>query len=65
MIWCMWPIPLFIYMSGLKSSITYYYVYGGKVADADLKANAKDIVNAFDRHEVVNLKKMSFSIKIS
>ena len=28
----------------------------GKVADADLKANAKDIVDACDRYEVVNLK---------
>ena len=33
-----------------------YYVYGGKIADANLKANAKDIVDACDRYEVVNLK---------
>ena len=33
-----------------------YYVYGGKVDDTDLKANAKDIVDACDIYEVVNLK---------
>ena len=33
-----------------------YYVYGGKVSDEELKANAKEIINAADRYGVVNLK---------
>ena len=33
-----------------------YYLYGGKVSDADLSGNAKEIVNACDKYGVVNLK---------
>mmetsp|Transcript_924 Transcript_924/g.1601 ORF Transcript_924/g.1601 Transcript_924/m.1601 type:complete len:381 (+) Transcript_924:291-1433(+) len=33
-----------------------YYAYGGKVAYEDLKANAKDILTAADKYEVVSLK---------
>jgi len=32
------------------------YVYGGKLSDKDLKANAKDIINACDKYGVVHLK---------
>jgi len=33
-----------------------YYVYGGKLSDIKLKANAKDIINACDKYGVVHLK---------
>ena len=33
-----------------------YYLYGGKVDDEDLKANAKDIIDAADKYGVVGLK---------
>mmetsp|Transcript_16252 Transcript_16252/g.26509 ORF Transcript_16252/g.26509 Transcript_16252/m.26509 type:complete len:182 (-) Transcript_16252:71-616(-) len=33
-----------------------YYVYGGKVSDEELKANAKDLIDAADKFGVVNLK---------
>mmetsp|Transcript_8077 Transcript_8077/g.18229 ORF Transcript_8077/g.18229 Transcript_8077/m.18229 type:complete len:122 (+) Transcript_8077:825-1190(+) len=33
-----------------------YYIYGGKVSDEDLKANAKEIINAADKYGVINLK---------
>eukprot|EP00571_Detonula_confervacea_P010412 CAMPEP_0172303502 /NCGR_PEP_ID=MMETSP1058-20130122/5034_1 /TAXON_ID=83371 /ORGANISM="Detonula confervacea, Strain CCMP 353" /LENGTH=400 /DNA_ID=CAMNT_0013014343 /DNA_START=117 /DNA_END=1319 /DNA_ORIENTATION=- len=33
-----------------------YYIYGGKVSDEELKANAKDIIDAADKYGVVNLK---------
>ena len=33
-----------------------YYVYGGKIADEDMKANAKDLIDAADKYGVVNLK---------
>ena len=33
-----------------------YYVYGGKVSVEELKANAKEIIDAADRYGVVNLK---------
>ena len=33
-----------------------YYSYGGKVSDEDLKANAKDIIDAADKFGVVGLK---------
>ena len=33
-----------------------YYIYGGKVADDELKANAKKIINASDKYGVPNLK---------
>ena len=33
-----------------------YYTYGGKLSDEDLKANAKDIINACDKYGVVHLK---------
>ena len=33
-----------------------YYVYGGKVPDDELKANARDIIDAADRYGVVHLK---------
>ena len=32
------------------------YAYGGTVSDEDLKANAKEIIDAADRYEVVSLK---------
>jgi len=33
-----------------------YYVYGGSVAEADLKTHAKEIIDAADRYSIVNLK---------
>ena len=33
-----------------------YYLYGGKVSDEDLKANAKDVIDAADKYGVVGLK---------
>jgi speckle-type POZ protein len=33
-----------------------YYVYGGSVAEADLKTHAKDIIDAADKYSIVNLK---------
>ena len=33
-----------------------YYTYGGKLSAADLKNNAKDIINACDKYGVVHLK---------
>ena len=33
-----------------------YYAYGGKLSEEDLKANAKDIINACDKYGVVHLK---------
>ena len=33
-----------------------YYVYGGQVSEEDLKAHAKDIIDASDRYSIVNLK---------
>ena len=33
-----------------------YYLYGGKVDDEDLKANAKGIIDAADKYGVVGLK---------
>jgi len=33
-----------------------YYAYGGKLSDEDLKANAKDIINACDKYGVDHLK---------
>ena len=33
-----------------------YFVYGGKISEDDLKANAKDIINAADKYEIVCLK---------
>jgi hypothetical protein len=33
-----------------------YYLYGGKVDDEDLKANAKDIIDAADKYGIVGLK---------
>ena len=33
-----------------------YYLYGGKLTGDDLKANAKDIINACDKYGVVGLK---------
>jgi hypothetical protein len=32
------------------------YVYGGSVAEADLKTHAKEIIDAADRYSIVNLK---------
>eukprot|EP00984_Skeletonema_dohrnii_P026029 scaffold15288_cov91-Skeletonema_dohrnii-CCMP3373.AAC.2 len=33
-----------------------WYVYGGKIAEDTLKANAKDIIDAADKYSIVNLK---------
>jgi hypothetical protein len=33
-----------------------YYVYGGSVPEDELRANAKDIIDAADRYSIVNLK---------
>ena len=33
-----------------------FYVYGGKLSDDDLKANAKDLIDAADKYGVVSLK---------
>ena len=33
-----------------------YYCYGGKIGDEDLQSNAKEIIDAADRFDVVNLK---------
>ena len=33
-----------------------YYIYGGEISDEDMKANAKDIIDAADKYAVVNLK---------
>ena len=33
-----------------------YYTYGGKLADDDIKANSKEIINACDKYGVVHLK---------
>jgi len=33
-----------------------FYVYGGSVPEADLKARAKSIIDATDRYSIVNLK---------
>jgi len=33
-----------------------YYVYGGKVSDEELKANAKDLIDAADKFGIVSLK---------
>ncbi|KAL7450714.1 hypothetical protein ACHAWC_005018 [Mediolabrus comicus] len=33
-----------------------YYVYGGNVAEADLKTHAKDIIDAADKYSIINLK---------
>ncbi|KAL7450328.1 hypothetical protein ACHAWC_004766 [Mediolabrus comicus] len=33
-----------------------YYVYGGSVAEEDLKSHAKDIIDAADKYSIVNLK---------
>ncbi|KAL7453648.1 hypothetical protein ACHAWC_005297 [Mediolabrus comicus] len=33
-----------------------YYVYGGSVAEADLKTHAKAIIDAADKYSIVNLK---------
>jgi hypothetical protein len=33
-----------------------WYVYGGSVPEADLKAHAKDIIDAADKCSIVNLK---------
>ena len=33
-----------------------YYVYGGEISDEELANNAKDILDAADKYEVVNLK---------
>ena len=33
-----------------------YYVYGGSVAEADLKTHAKDIIDAADKYSIINLK---------
>ena len=33
-----------------------YYLYGGKLTDEELKANARDIIDAADKHGVVHLK---------
>jgi len=33
-----------------------YYAYGGKISEAELKVNAKDIIDACDKFGVVNLK---------
>jgi hypothetical protein len=32
------------------------YIYGGKVSDDDMKTHARDIIDAADKHGVVNLK---------
>ena len=33
-----------------------YYVYGGNVSDEELKANAKDLIDAADKFGIVSLK---------
>ena len=33
-----------------------YYLYGGKVSDEELKANAKDLIDAADKFGIMNLK---------
>mmetsp|Transcript_15833 Transcript_15833/g.38052 ORF Transcript_15833/g.38052 Transcript_15833/m.38052 type:complete len:417 (+) Transcript_15833:65-1315(+) len=33
-----------------------YYVYGGRILEEELKANAKDVIDAADKYGVVNLK---------
>jgi speckle-type POZ protein len=33
-----------------------WYVYGGSVAEADLKTHAKDIIDAADKYSIINLK---------
>jgi speckle-type POZ protein len=33
-----------------------YYVYGGSVSEEELKAHAKDIIDAADKYSIVNLK---------
>ena len=33
-----------------------YYMYGGKISDKDLEADAKDIIDACDKYGIVNLK---------
>ena len=33
-----------------------YYVYGGKIADEELKSNAKEIIDAADKYGIVGLK---------
>jgi len=33
-----------------------YYVYGGKIANDELKSNAKDIIDAADKYGIVGLK---------
>jgi hypothetical protein len=33
-----------------------HYIYGGKISEEDLKANAKDIIDAADKYGVVGLK---------
>lgn len=36
--------------------LLYYYIYGGKVSDDDLKPNAKEIIDASDKYGIVHLK---------
>ena len=33
-----------------------YYLYGGKIADEELKSNAKDVIDAADKYGIVGLK---------
>ena len=49
------PAPL----TGVKPDIfkhMLYYVYGGKIAQGDLKTNAKELISIADKCGVVNLK---------
>ena len=46
-------------ITGVKPEIFHfvlYYTYGGKISEDDMKANARDIIDAADRYGVVNLK---------
>lgn len=46
-------------ITGVKPEIFHfvlYYTYGGKISEDDMKANARDIIDASDRYGVVNLK---------
>ena len=46
-------------ITGVKPEIFHfvlYYTYGGKISEDDMKANARDIIDAANRYGVVNLK---------
>ncbi|KAL7529520.1 hypothetical protein ACHAXR_006200 [Thalassiosira sp. AJA248-18] len=49
------PIPIFDVKPDIFRHMLYYS-YGGKVASDDLKANAKEIIDASDKYGIVGLK---------